>query len=378
MEAIDLHLPRLHSTRPVDESALPEPGAGYCNKVRFLLARARPTMYVPMDISAAHLRQSARQLATDHPWLPIHAICVDHTRPFDLPTEIPVEPRVFFYPGSSLGNFDPPEAIRFLRDLFNKAGAQGRLLIGIDTKKAPAVLHRAYNDAARVTAAFNLNLLRRLRQEFEADLELTGFDHHAFLWALAGQLDVPGGLNFRMKEGQFPQNRRHLQPNPDLRRALGRDRFPVYSSYRGESHAIALPAAVLHGNPYRVRALLVLGASLITSWPDPELWSRTLGALDLLVCIDRYLTADAAFADIVLPATTMYEITSFMRYGPIFKIRERLVEPQGEARNDFLILAELARRLGYGHLYPQTEEAILEQALEGTGFTVAGVRAAGG
>ncbi|WP_295449267.1 aminotransferase class V-fold PLP-dependent enzyme [uncultured Thiodictyon sp.] len=198
------------------------------------------------------------------------------------------------------------------------------------------------------------------------------------LWALAGQLDVPGGLNFRMKEGQFPQNRRHLQPNPNVGRALGRDRFPVYSSYRGESHAICLPPAVLDGDPYRIRALLVLGASLITSWPDPDLWSRTLNALDFLVCIDRYLTADAAFADIVLPATTLYEITSFMRYGPIFKIRERLVEPQGEARNDFLILAELAQRLGYGHLYPQTEEAILERALEGTGFTVEEVRAAGG
>ena len=198
------------------------------------------------------------------------------------------------------------------------------------------------------------------------------------LWALAGQLDVPGGLNFRMKEGQFPQNRRHLVPNPNVGRALGRDRFPVYSSYRGESHAICLPTAVLDGDPYRIRALLVLGASLITSWPDPDRWSRTLAALDFLVCIDRYLTADAAFADLVLPATTMYEITSFMRYGPIFKIRERLVEPQGEARNDFLILAELARRLGYGHLYPQTEEAILERALEGSGFTVAQVRAAGG
>ncbi|MCX6926109.1 MAG: L-histidine N(alpha)-methyltransferase [Verrucomicrobia bacterium] len=174
----------------LDGCILIEPGAGYCSKVRFLLARARPTMYVPMDISAAHLRQSARRLATDYPWLPIHAICVDHTRPFDLPTEIPAESRVFFYPGSSLGNFDPPEAIRFLRDLFNKAGAQGRLLIGIDTKKASAVLHRAYNDAARVTAAFNLNLLRRLRQEFEADLELTGFDHHAFYNARLGRIEM--------------------------------------------------------------------------------------------------------------------------------------------------------------------------------------------
>lgn len=198
------------------------------------------------------------------------------------------------------------------------------------------------------------------------------------LWALAGQLDVPGGLTFQMKENQFPQNRSHLVPNPDPRKAPGRDRFPVYSEYRGESHAIALPDSVLRGEPYQIRALIILGGSIITSWPQPEVWRETLGALDFLVTIDRYLTADAAYADIVLPATTMFETTSFMRYGPLFKIRERLIEPVGEARNDFLIMTELAEHLGYGHLYPQTEEEILERALEETPWTVNEVRKAGG
>jgi cysteine desulfurase NifS len=198
------------------------------------------------------------------------------------------------------------------------------------------------------------------------------------LWALAGQLDVPGGLTIRMRENVFPQNRSGLVPNPDVRKALGRDRFPIYSSYRGESHAIALPRAVLEGDPYAIRALIVLGGSIITSWPQPEIWKKTLGSLDFLVCIDRYHTADSAYADIVLPATTGYEITSYMRYGPLFKLREKLIEPQGEARSDFLILAELARRLGYGHLYPQTEEEMLRHALDGTGFSLEEVRAAGG
>ena len=198
------------------------------------------------------------------------------------------------------------------------------------------------------------------------------------LWALAGQLDVPGGLLFRMRENAFPQNRRHLVANPDPRKALGRDRFPVYSAYRGESHAIALPKSVLEGEPYRIRALLDLGGSLITAWPDPELWKKTLGALDFLVCINRHHTADSAWADLVLPATTGFENTSFMRYGPLFKIRERVIEPVGEARNDALILAELARRLGYGQLFPQTEEQVLERALEGSGFRLEEVRAAGG
>ena len=198
------------------------------------------------------------------------------------------------------------------------------------------------------------------------------------LFALAGQLDVPGGLLFRMKENVFPQNRSRLVPNPDLKKALGRDRFPVYSAYRGESHASILPEAVLEGKPYPIRALTILGGSIITAWPDPELWRRTFASLDFMVCINRYHTADSAYADIVLPATTYYENVSYMRYGPLFKIRERMVEPQGEARNDFLIQAELARRLGYGELYPQNEEELLRFALEGSGFTLEQVRAAGG
>src|SRR5450830_483056 len=198
------------------------------------------------------------------------------------------------------------------------------------------------------------------------------------LWALAGQLDVPGGLLFRMKENIFPQNRSRLIPNPNMRKALGRDRFPVYSAYRGESHAIALPEAVLKGEPYPIRTLVVLGGSLITAWPQPAIWRKTLEALDFLVCINRYHTADSAYADIVLPAATYYEITSYMRFGALFKIRERLVASQGEARNDFLILAELAQLLGYGDLYPQSEEDMLRFALEPSGFTLEEVRAAGG
>ena len=198
------------------------------------------------------------------------------------------------------------------------------------------------------------------------------------LFALAGQLDVPGGLLFRMKDNIFPQNRSRLVPNPALHKALGRDRFPVYSAYRGESHASVLPRAVLEGKPYPVRALTVLGGSIITAWPDPDLWRRTFSALDFMVTVNRYHTADSAYADLVLPAATYYETVSYMRYGPLFKIRERLLAPQGEARGDFAILAELARRLGYGHLYPQSEEELLRFALEGTGFDLEQVRAAGG
>jgi cysteine desulfurase NifS len=198
------------------------------------------------------------------------------------------------------------------------------------------------------------------------------------LWALAGQLDVPGGRNVRMKKNSFPINRDRLIGNPDPSKAVGRDRFPVYSAYRGENHAIALPAAVIEGRPYKIRDMIILGGSMITAWPNPSLWRRMFEHLDFLVCIDRQFTADAAYADIVLPATTMYEITSYQTYGPIFRLREQIIEPLGEARNDYRILAELADRLGYGHLYPQTEEQMLRHVLEGSGFTLEDVRSAGG
>lgn len=198
------------------------------------------------------------------------------------------------------------------------------------------------------------------------------------LWALAGQLDVPGGRCFSMPGSSFPVNRAGLVANPDLKKALGSETFPVYTAYRGESHANSLPESVLGGRPYRIRSLIILGSSIITSWPRPEVWRRTLEGLDFLACIDVNLTADCAYADIVLPAATWFEIESYMRYGPVFRIRERVIEPVGDSRNAFLILSELADRLGYGHLYPQSEEELLRHALAGSPYSLEEVRAAGG
>lgn len=198
------------------------------------------------------------------------------------------------------------------------------------------------------------------------------------LWGLSGQLDTPGGRCFSMPQNVFPINRDGHIANPGEKNALGRERFPVYSSYRGESHAIALPNAILNGDPYKIRSLIILGGSIITAWPQPDIWKKSLSGLDFLVCIDRQLTADAAYADIVLPATTMYEIESYMTYGSIFRIREKVIEPIGEARNDFFILSKLADRLGYGHLYPQNENELLKYVLKGSGFNLQQVRKAGG
>ena len=198
------------------------------------------------------------------------------------------------------------------------------------------------------------------------------------LFALANQLDVPGGIGLTMLNSEFQINRSCNQENPNLDLAIARDRFPIYSNYRGECHAIGLVESVLQGEPYPIRGLIIQGASLLTSWPQTPVWRETLSRLDFLVCIDRQLTADAAYADIVLPATTLFENDSYMAYGPVFRLREKIIEPVGEARNDYLIMAELARRLGYGHLYPQTEEDMIRLALSGSGYTLEDVKAAGG
>lgn len=194
------------------------------------------------------------------------------------------------------------------------------------------------------------------------------------LQALAGHLDVPGGKLFKMRN-RF-QNNRLLTPPPEgARPPIGVKEFPLYHDTRIEAHAALFPRAILHNDPYPLRTMIVSGTSLITSWPDPDLWRRALAALDFLVVVNRFPTADSAYADLLLPAATMFEIESFNIYGNYVQWRQKVIEPLGEARNDYLIFAELAQRLGYGERWPQTEEGLLRYALENTGVTLEQIRA---
>ena len=196
------------------------------------------------------------------------------------------------------------------------------------------------------------------------------------LMALAGHLDAPGGNVFRMK----PRARlgRHVVEAPaGARPPVGRAEHPLYHAIRNEAHAAELPRAILHGEPYPVRGMIVSGASIITSWPNPRLWREAFASLDLLVVVDRFPTADAAYADLLLPATTLFENLSYMVYDDrVLQLREPVIAPRGEARSDFDIFAGLARRLGYGHRFPASQEVALGQALEGTGITLEQLRAA--
>jgi anaerobic selenocysteine-containing dehydrogenase len=182
-------------------------------------------------------------------------------------------------------------------------------------------------------------------------------------WALAGNLDRPGGLVFRMPQAS-PIRRNRIAP-PEGKRAIGSDRHRLYCDLNRSGHFMEAPRAILRGDPYPLKGLIVLGGSILTAFPNPDLWKRCYQSLDALVVIDRFLTNEAMYADIVFPATTMFEITSYKRYPGHLSFREKIIPPAGEARNDYLILAELARVLGYGNHYPQSEDEMLEYIFKG-------------
>jgi dimethylhistidine N-methyltransferase len=162
------------------ECLLVELGAGSLTKVRLLLDwLERPAGYVPVDVSGKHLRDSAAVLADDYPELTVRPLVADFSRSFRLP-QIAAARRVVFFPGSTIGNFDPAEADILLCRVARLVGREGGLLLGIDLQKEIALIERAYNDAEGVTAAFNRNLLIRINRELGADFDPDSFQHRAF------------------------------------------------------------------------------------------------------------------------------------------------------------------------------------------------------
>lgn len=168
-----------------------EPGAGDCEKIELLLDALGPAAYAPLDIAAAPLRHAVQRLAARHPGLNVTACAMDFIA--DLERIEPLLPggrRVFFYPGSSVGNFTPGEAVALLTRFRRLAGAEGGLLIGFDCKKHPDRITRAYNDAQGLTARFNLNLLAHANRVLDGDFVLDGFAHHAFYAPVEGRIEM--------------------------------------------------------------------------------------------------------------------------------------------------------------------------------------------
>lgn len=166
-----------------------ELGSGSSIKIRLLLEAVRPRIYAPMDISRDHLIAAAQRLASDYPWLTVHAACIDYSRPWDIPDFGPGRYNAFF-PGSSIGNFDPGAALRLLERLARMVGGGGGLLIGVDLKKDPDILEAAYNDTHGITAAFNLNILTHINRGLHADFDTGKFAHKAIYNARAGRIEM--------------------------------------------------------------------------------------------------------------------------------------------------------------------------------------------
>ena len=162
-------------------AALIEFGSGSSTKTRIVLSNAKSlAAYVPVDISGDFLRQQAASLRREYPKIAMLALAADFSKPFELPAAVAQMPRVGFFPGSTIGNFEPHEAASFLRHAGRILGPGATFIVGVDLVKDSQVLQRAYNDSQGVTAQFNLNLLARINRELGGRFNLACFEHHAF------------------------------------------------------------------------------------------------------------------------------------------------------------------------------------------------------
>jgi dimethylhistidine N-methyltransferase len=162
-------------------AALVEFGSGSSTKTRIVLSTAKSlAAYVPVDISSQFLHQQMAGLRREYAKLAVLPVAADFTRPFDLPEAARTMPRVGFFPGSTIGNFEPHEASAFLRHAARILGPGAAFVVGVDLVKDTQVLQKAYNDSRGVTAKFNLNLLTRINRELGAKFNLACFEHHAF------------------------------------------------------------------------------------------------------------------------------------------------------------------------------------------------------
>lgn len=176
-----------------EQAMLVELGSGSSIKTELLLDELAPTLaaYVPLDISRQHLLASASRIVDRYPSLEVLPVCADYMQALKLPTPTQTPTRtVAYFPGSTIGNFHPEDATAFLDRIARLVGPGGGLIIGVDLRKSPAILEPAYDDSAGVTAAFNVNMLHRLRHAFDADLDPEAFGHRAVWNRDAGRIEM--------------------------------------------------------------------------------------------------------------------------------------------------------------------------------------------
>jgi dimethylhistidine N-methyltransferase len=211
--------------------AIFEFGPGDMSKVRLLLPRLLPAAYVGIDIAKVQLIAAAEALAYEYPWLEVFAVCAE------LPGQLPLPPgrhSVVFFPGSTIGNFEPDDARAFLGLLARMVGADGGAIVGVDFQKQTALLDRAYNDPEGLTRAFNLNVLTRLNRELGADFDERRFRHHAFyneslgrvemhLVSMVSQVVHLGGRQIRFDAGETIHTENSYKYTPETFAALANE-----------------------------------------------------------------------------------------------------------------------------------------------------------
>jgi dimethylhistidine N-methyltransferase len=175
-----------------EQASLIEFGSGSSRKTPVLLEHLHDlAVYVPVDISEDHLLESAEKLRSSFPGLEVLPVVADFTRPFQLPEPAIMPLRnIVYFPGSTIGNFTHDDALALLRVMHQEAGANGAMLIGVDLQNDSAIIERAYNDSAGVTAEFNLNILRHLNRDYSSNFDLDTFSHDARYNAEKGRIEI--------------------------------------------------------------------------------------------------------------------------------------------------------------------------------------------
>jgi dimethylhistidine N-methyltransferase len=215
------------------DAALIEFGSGSTRKARMLLDVAPITAYIPVDISSEMLLQEAAELIRDYPRLGVVPVEADFTKPFRLPRGIAGRPHVGFFPGSTIGNFEPHAAAAFLAHAASILGENATLIIGFDLVKDVKVLNAAYNDAAGVTARFNLNLLTRINRELNGNFDLGAFCHQAFYNSERRRIEMhlasrqrqtvkAAGRSFDFREGETIHTESSYKYTPEAFGAMAR------------------------------------------------------------------------------------------------------------------------------------------------------------
>jgi len=228
-------------------AALIEFGAGSTTKVRLLLEKCAFAAYVPVDISGDFIKAQAETLRRDFPGLAVYPVAADFTAPFALPEAVGNMPKVGFFPGSTIGNFEPHEASRFLRSAHDILGRRAQMIIGADLEKDERVLYDAYNDAAGVTARFNLNVLVRINRELGGNFDVSAFAHRAIYNRERHRIE----MHLISKK---PQTVRMLGTSFSFRPG---ESIHTENSYK---YSIERFAALARGSGWRVRE----------SWTDPK------------------------------------------------------------------------------------------------------------